>query len=94
MTYLWPYAWMLFEELPHEETLVAEKWIPPSPELRSRWLDKIYPYLEETRLGLGEPSPQDIQKAAGGRQGYRSPHFDALMAEFREVSSLEPGAEW
>ncbi|MCS7153434.1 MAG: phenylacetate-CoA oxygenase subunit PaaC [Bacteroidia bacterium] len=91
---LFPYAWMLFEEMPHEEKMIEAGWVPPSAELRMRWLEKISPILMEANLAYSEPKADELQAFQGGRHGIRSPYFDSLYAEMTEVSASDPEAEW
>ncbi len=94
MQQLWPYAWMLFEPLPHEEEMVEAGWIPPSTQLRERWLELITPLLREVELEQPEPSAESLLPLQGARAGLRSPYFDALLSELTEVAASEPDAEW
>lgn len=91
---LFPYAWMLFEELPNESAMVELGWIPPSSELRQRWLDKVLPLLEDIGIHLTTPFEELLLPMKGARHGLRSPYFDDLYAEMTEVSSSDPEAEW
>lgn len=91
---LFPYAWMLFEEMPYEVEMVDAGWLPPSTELRERWLTLIAPILTEAQLTWHEPTPEHLLALQGARRGVRSPYFDALYAEMTEVSASDPDAEW
>ncbi|MCX7652036.1 MAG: phenylacetate-CoA oxygenase subunit PaaC [Bacteroidia bacterium] len=91
---LFPYAWMVFEELPMETEMVEAGWLPPSSELRQRWLEKVMPILESLNLAPTFPSEDVLLPMRGGRHGLRSPYFDELYAEMTEVSSADPDAEW
>lgn len=91
---LFPYAWLLFEPLPYEEEMVAAGWIPPSEELRQRWLEKVSPILTEASLYPPSLDPEVLSSLEGARRGHRSPYFAELYAEMTEVAASEPGAEW
>ncbi|MEN2991969.1 MAG: 1,2-phenylacetyl-CoA epoxidase subunit PaaC [Bacteroidia bacterium] len=92
--FLWPYAWLLFEELPQEAAMVEAGWMPPNLELRSRWLELITPILEGIGFDVTPPASEALLPLQGARHGLRSPHFEALLAEMTEVSASEPEAEW
>ncbi|MCS7297864.1 MAG: 1,2-phenylacetyl-CoA epoxidase subunit PaaC [Bacteroidia bacterium] len=91
---LLPYAWMLFEELPNEEEIVAAGWMPPSTELHRQWIARITPILEEAHLSLSPPRPDQLLPLQGARRGARSPYFEELYAEMTEVVASDPEAEW
>ncbi|MCS6790239.1 MAG: phenylacetate-CoA oxygenase subunit PaaC [Bacteroidia bacterium] len=91
---LYPYAWGLFEELPEEAAMVEAGWIPPSAQLREQWLALVLPILEAAGLQTQMPSTQALTAVMGGRRGWHSPYFEALLAELTEVSASEPEAEW
>ncbi len=94
LSLLWPYAWALFEELPYEAQIVEAGWLPPSDELRQRWLEKITPFLEETQLLLPPPTQAEVTPYQKARHGLRSPYFADLLAEMTEVVQSDPEAEW
>ncbi|MCX8111915.1 MAG: phenylacetate-CoA oxygenase subunit PaaC [Bacteroidia bacterium] len=91
---LFPYAWMLFEEMPYEPDMVEAGWIPPSSDLRNLWLAQITPWLREAGLVHTQPSESALLPLKGARHGLRSLYFDELYAEMTEVSASDPEAEW
>lgn len=89
---VWPDALGCFEPVQGERDLLARGVMPESSaELRERWLGRVSPVLSELRVDLPDAS---VQPRTGGRQGVRSPEFEAFWLEMTEVYRLDPQAAW
>ena len=86
-------AW-LFEPLPGEEALVAEKVLPVSMHaLHGRWVQRGTPILR--RLDLPAPAPTvDVRAQRAGRHGIHGPELPALWDEMTSLHRAHPGARW
>lgn len=87
-----PYALGLFEESPHEETLIAEGLFAGEAKLKETWKAKVEQVIKETQLHL--PDWQLITPIEGGRRGRHSEHLQPLLDEMSEVFRIDPAAEW
>lgn len=86
-----PYALGIFEEGPHEETLINENLFIGEKELQKRWMERIQRELEPFNLDLD----YNVSPVLGGRKGYHSEHLAPLLAEMNEVVVLEDdNMEW
>ena len=88
-----PLALGIFEPGPYEAVLREEKIFAGEETLRNAWLDQVVPSLRS--LGVELPDPDSVEPAYGGRQGYHTDYFDALVSEMSEVLRAHPDAtEW
>jgi ring-1,2-phenylacetyl-CoA epoxidase subunit PaaC len=85
-------AW-LFEPLPGEEVLVAEKVLPaPMHVLHRRWVQRCLPVLQH--LDLPVPAVTVDLSDPAGRYGVHGPEFAALWDEMTSLHRAHPGARW
>ena len=78
---LFPHALTLFAAGAHEETIVAEGFRTETlDDLRREWLEEVIPYLES--LDLTVPEPEGEKRAATGRKGEHTDHWEPLLEEF------------
>jgi ring-1,2-phenylacetyl-CoA epoxidase subunit PaaC len=86
-------AGWLFETLPDEESLVAEKVLPVSMRvLHRRWVQRCAPILQ--RLDLPTPAANPDLSDPAGRHGIHGPEFPALWEEMTSLHRAHPGARW
>ena len=93
LNYAWPYAMGIFEEGPYEDLLKSEGIFQGESALKTIWLESVNPFIES--IGLNVPEVKDITIGMGGRKGYHTEYFAALLKEMKEVFVTEDsGAEW
>jgi ring-1,2-phenylacetyl-CoA epoxidase subunit PaaC len=83
----------LFEPLPGEQALLAEKVLPVSMQtLHHRWVQRCAPPL--THLDLPIPRAAVDLSDPGGRHGVHGAEFGALWEEMTSLHRAHPGARW
>ena len=87
---LWPFALQLFEPLPGEAELAAERLLPEPGAARQAWLKTVAPFLSE----VGLLAPAAAQPAAATREAH-SQHLADLLVEMQSVARSEgPDVRW
>lgn len=102
-----PEALWLFEPLPHEESLVAERLLPGyTAAMLERWIEIVFPMLEEADLAEVVPGelatteqgwqlPSGFFAEPGGRHGRHTSDFtEDVWPEMTELYRQHPDATW
>lgn len=89
----WPEAWMLFEPVEAQSSLVAAGVMQgDSRDQRRVWQTRIAPVLDGA--GLKTPPPPDVMAVPNGRVGRHTDDLRVLLDEMTSVWRMEPGARW
>ena len=88
---LWPYTGELFVPSKSELALIKDGEWPPTPSMKSAWLEEVKTVFERATL----PMPaSDIWMHEGGKNGYHSEHLGYLLAEMQFLQRSYPGNQW
>jgi ring-1,2-phenylacetyl-CoA epoxidase subunit PaaC len=87
---LWPFALQLFEPLPGEAELAAERLLPEPGASRRAWLHMVAPFLDDVGLLV----PEAAEPAAAAREAHTQ-HLAGLLADMQSVARSEgPDVRW
>ena len=89
LEYLWPFTNQLFTPIDGEDPLVNAGFFPETSIIKSKWLDIVKQFLQES--GLRAPDnyqPFDVDRSE------HTPHLNVLLIEMQEVARLDPDAQW
>lgn len=92
LNFCWNLALGIFENSPHEDTLIQEGVWKGEDFLKLRWLEAVEPILQQA--GLEIPDSSTWAPVNGGRSGKHTEHLQPLLDEMTEVFRVDPGAEW
>ncbi|MCB0737030.1 MAG: phenylacetate-CoA oxygenase subunit PaaC [Bacteroidetes bacterium] len=80
-----PYALGIFENGPHEETLISEGLFIGEEALKAQWVEHVSGLLSSYGVELDF----NVEPKVGGRNGYHTEHLKPLLDEMTEVVQLE-----
>jgi ring-1,2-phenylacetyl-CoA epoxidase subunit PaaC len=89
---VFPLALGIFEQGPHEKTLIDEGIFIGENALKVLWLDRISPII--AKAGLQMPDILTVTPSYGGRFGEHTPYLQPMLDEMTEVFRIDPAAEW
>jgi ring-1,2-phenylacetyl-CoA epoxidase subunit PaaC len=94
-----PQALGLFEKIDGEEKLVASGVFSGNDNLKSMWLKRVLPVLEQSTLKVAAQSVNGriiptCTPDEGGRKGNHTEHLQNLITAMQSVYRSIPGAKW
>jgi ring-1,2-phenylacetyl-CoA epoxidase subunit PaaC len=92
LNYAWQFALGIFEPAENEQSLIDEKVFEGEVALKKLWIEKVTAIISSA--GLSVPSVAEEKIANGGRKGFHTEYLQPMLAEMKEVTSIDPDAEW
>ncbi|MCX6352037.1 MAG: phenylacetate-CoA oxygenase subunit PaaC [Bacteroidetes bacterium] len=89
---LYPIAMGIFEAGDFEAALIADNIFEGEEALKAKYITKIGEIISSLNLSL--PTAFDEKAGYGGRHGFHTDSFAALLKEMGEVIHTDPSAEW